>query len=326
MSSIVARLGNLSFTNPEDIMFLLGSMVFAKVSVLWIVMVLKNLYVHLLRGRKKLTNYGEWAVVTGASDGIGKAYAIELAKSRLNVVLVARRTAELEKLAKELEETSGVKTKCITADLCQPEAFDNIAKEIAGLDIGVLVNNAGLSYEYPDWIVDVPDWRLQAIIDLNITALTKMCKMVIPGMAERKRGCVVNISSASGTAPTGLLSVYGASKTYVDFFSEGLSQEYAATGIDVQSIIPYFVSTEMSKQRPAFHCPTTKVYAKAAVDAMGYERHTEAFWVHRLIAHIAFSMLPRDWFLGKLFGFHKDIRRRAIRKKERKAAEAAKNL
>lgn len=178
--------------------------------------------------------------------------------------------------------------------------------------------------QYPDWLADVPADRLESMLTLNIIALTKMCHMVLPGMAERKRGSIVNISSVSGTAPMGLLTAYSASKAYVDFFSEGLNQEYAPKGIDVQSVIPFFVATAMAKQRPSFTVPTPKAYVKAAVNTMGYAVRTEAFWVHRVMAYVL-TLLPRGFLLGKLFDMHKDIRRRAIRKKERKAAEAAKD-
>jgi len=323
MDAIVKRLSTMSFADPEYVLFLLGTLVFTKVSGFWILMVLKNLYAHLLRGRKTLTKYGEWAVVTGASDGIGKCYALELAKSKMKVVLIARSTDKLEAVAKEIAEAGG-ETKIISADLTQADALTKIEEGIAGLDVGILVNNAGLSYEYPDWLANVPADRLESLLTLNIIALTKMCHMVLPGMAERKRGSIVNISSVSGTAPMGLLTAYSASKAYVDFFSEGLNQEYAPQGIDVQSVIPFFVATAMAKQRPSFTVPTPKAYVKAAVNSMGFAVRTEAFWVHRVMAYVI-SLLPRDFLLGKLFAMHKDIRRRAIRKKERKAAEAAKN-
>ena len=94
-----------------------------------------------------------------------------------------------------------------------------------------------LRYVYPQ--------RIEQLIALNVTALTKMSKLVLGGMKDRKRGAIVNISSISGSMPMSLLSVYSATKAYVDFFSQALATEYAADNITVQSVLPAFVSTKM---------------------------------------------------------------------------------
>ena len=92
----------------------------------------------------------------------------------------------------------------------------------------------GISYEYPNFFLELSPQRLDQLIHLNVVAGTEMSRIVMPGMAERGRGAVVNVSSASGNMPTALLSVYSATKAYMDFFAQGLNQEYSSKGVFVQ--------------------------------------------------------------------------------------------
>ena len=138
--------------------------------------------------------------------------------------------------------------------------------------VGVLVNNAGLSYDYPEYLHDVDDARVTQLVELNCLSLTKLTKAVLPAMREKKTGAIVNVSSISGIAPTGLLAVYSASKAYVDFFSRSIAEEYARDGIFVQSLMPMFVSSPMSSAgeyrayhstRPAPNLPAIQIYLGA---------------------------------------------------------------
>jgi len=307
----------------EDSLFLFGALVFAKFAITWSWMILHAIYKNFLRPRKNLAKCGKWAVVTGASDGIGKNYALELAKSKMNVVLVARREDMLKELAEAISAKYGVETKIVKADLGLEAGLKAVEDAISGLDIGVLVNNAGISYDYPDYFDNLTDDRIDILIKLNITALTKICKMVIGGMAERKRGAIVNISSVSGTAPMGMLAVYSASKSYVNYFSQALHQEYESKGVTVQSVAPMFVASAMSKQRPSLTVPKPSDYAKSAVNKIGYENYTEGYYIHSIIGFIL-GLLPTQLVESKLFGMHVSIRKRAMRKAARKAEEAAK--
>jgi 17beta-estradiol 17-dehydrogenase / very-long-chain 3-oxoacyl-CoA reductase len=273
--------------------------------------------------RKDLTKYGKWAVVTGASEGLGKAYANEMAKSKLNVLLISRTQSKLEEVKKELEEKyPGIEARVLAADLSDPACFAKVAPVIEELgDVGVLVNNAGTSYEYPDFLLDVPDWKVDQLINLNIAALTKMTKIVLKGMAERKRGAIVNISSVSGTSPMSLLTVYSATKVFVDYFSQALSTEYKKQGIVVQSVVPHFVSSNMSKMRPSMMVPTPAKFAKSAVDSIGNVQRTNGFFWHD-VQQAVIDMLPLSVAKSQLHNMHLGIRKRALKKKARLAAEA----
>eukprot|EP00124_Ichthyophonus_hoferi_P003374 Ihof_evm2s289 gene=Ihof_evmTU2s289 len=189
--------------------------------------IVKLVYIYFLRPGKDLKKYGAWAVVTGSTDGIGKAYAMELARKGLNIVLVSRALDKLNVVAKEIEDKHKVQTKVVAIDLSGDDSiYKSLSDALNDLPIGVLVNNAGVGYEHPEYFLDLPQSKIDTIVHVNMRALTMVTKIVLPGMVERRTGAIVNISSSSAYLPMGLLSVYSASKAYVDFFSRGLAQEY----------------------------------------------------------------------------------------------------
>jgi 17beta-estradiol 17-dehydrogenase / very-long-chain 3-oxoacyl-CoA reductase len=294
------------------------------VGFIWTLKAVLSVLGGLLRPpRKNLKNYGEWAVVTGATDGIGKAYAAELAKSKMNVVLISRTQSKLEAVKAEIEEKHNVQVEIVAADLGKATAFAPVQAALEGKDIGVLVNNVGISYDYPDELLNISDERIDQLIALNITALTKMSKMVLKGMKERQRGAIVNISSISGSMPMSLLAVYSATKAYVDFFSQSIAKEYESSNIAVQTVLPAFVKTNMSKMRASMMVPTPEKYAKNAVDTIGNFSRTGGFVWHDLQLGIL-MMLPSWFATNQLHAMHIGIRKRAIRKAEKLAAAAKK--
>jgi 17beta-estradiol 17-dehydrogenase / very-long-chain 3-oxoacyl-CoA reductase len=173
-------------------------------------------------GTLNLKKYGSWAVVTGCTDGIGKAYAEHLAKRGLNVVLISRTLEKLQEQAKFLTDKYKVETKVIAVDFTeQTSIYTTIRNELGDLDIGVLVNNVGMSYKSPEFfdVYGQSDKDLSNLINCNITSLTKMTAIVLPNMVKKRKGIIINNASGSGRIPTPLLTVYSATKAYVDFFS-----------------------------------------------------------------------------------------------------------
>lgn len=181
-------------------------------------------------------------VVTGATDGIGKSYAKQLAKQGLNIILVSRTQAKLESVAAEIgkhfklkktclnekfvnkifkislltiEKEYKVQTKMIAVDFSSgPEIYEKIAKEIKGIGIGILVNNVGVSYAHPEYFLDVPnrDQTFDQIFSCNMVSVVNMTKIVLPIMIGNQKGIILNIASMSGTISQPLLTVYSASK------------------------------------------------------------------------------------------------------------------
>lgn len=235
----------------------------------------------------RLKEMGSWAVVTGATDGIGKAYAKALAKKGLNVVLVSRTRSKLEEVAKEIESESKVQTRIITADFTAgPEIYDGIQAQTADLEVGVLVNNVGMSYANPEYYLALPDQEkfINNLITCNIFSVTRMCGLFLPGMVERRKGVVINISSLSAVIPAPLLTVYAASKAFVDKFSDDLATEYAHHGITVQSVLPGPVATNMSKiRRPTWMSCAPKTFVSSALATLGIARHTTGYYPHSLL-------------------------------------------
>jgi short-subunit dehydrogenase len=193
---------------------------------------------------QKIDYTGRTALVTGASSGIGAAFARELARRGCTVVLVARRESRLKDLAVDLEFTHDVSAHVVVADLAAPDAAEQIgaAVEALGLQIDVLVNNAGFSAYGP--FVDANPVRDQAMIGVDVGAYVGLTHQFLPGMVERGHGVVLNVSSAGAFQALPYQLVYSASKAFVQAFSEGLWAENQHTGVRVIACCPAAVATE----------------------------------------------------------------------------------
>ena len=139
---------------------------------------------------------GKWAVVTGATDGIGKAYAMALAKKGMSVVLISRTESKLQAVAQEIsEKCPDVETSYVVCDYSKfdENARTTVSKAISGLEVGVLVNNVGVSYAYPKFFHELSENEVADLMMMNVDSTTWMTKMVIGGMVERKKGAILNI-------------------------------------------------------------------------------------------------------------------------------------
>ncbi|XP_009071644.1 PREDICTED: testosterone 17-beta-dehydrogenase 3, partial [Acanthisitta chloris] len=210
---------------------------------------------------------GEWAVVTGAGDGLGKAYSFELARHGLNIVMISRTLEKLQKIACEIEQTTGQKVKVIQADFTKNSVYENIEKNLQGLDIGVLVNNVGMLHNpLPCCFLNGLDID-EDLVNCNIISVTKMTKIVLKQMEERQKGLILNLSSGLGTFPCPLYTMYSASKAFINTFSKALQAEYKAKGIIIQVLTPYGISTPMTMyQKPGLFIKTAEDFVRESLD------------------------------------------------------------
>ncbi|XP_076863486.1 very-long-chain 3-oxoacyl-CoA reductase-A [Brachyhypopomus gauderio] len=239
---------------------------------------------------------GKWAVVTGATDGIGKSYAEELAQRGFSMMLISRSQGKLDDVAQSLESQYKVETKTVAVDFSQADIYPKIETALAGLEIGVLVNNVGISYTYPEFFLHIPDLDnfITTMINVNITSVCQMTRLVLPRMETRSKGVILNISSASGMYPVPLLTVYSATKAFVDFFSRGLQAEYKTKGIIIQSVLPFFVATKMTKIRtPTLDKPTPERYVAAELTTVGLQEQTNGYFPHAVMGWFSAVLAPR---------------------------------
>ena len=178
------------------------------------------------------------ALITGGSGGIGLALARCFARNGYDLHLIARNSDRLERAASELTATYGSKVTWLAADLTLPEAVGRVAESLArqGGEPDVLVNNAGVGVYGPFLSTDLA--RELAMIRVNIDALVALTKLVLPGMIERGRGRIANVSSTAGFQPGPGMAVYYASKAFVLSFSEALAHELAGSGVTVTAVCP----------------------------------------------------------------------------------------
>ena len=246
---------------------------------------------------------GRWALVTGSTDGIGKAFAFALASKGLNVVLVSRSSQKLKRVAEEVQEKHLVQTKVITVDfkVNAEDYLDTVRREVDGLDIGVLVNNVGMMYDYPEEFLAVAGGyqKIRDLISVNITSMNAMTRLCLPPMVGRGRGAVINIGSLAAVSPGPLIAAYAATKTYVDKFSTTLHQEYARKGITVQCVHPGFVVSNMSTDLipdnlPGVLAPEADKFVRSCLGRLGNSTVTAGYWAHDLIWALPPMILPES--------------------------------
>lgn len=271
---------------------------------------------------RDLEKYGKWVVVTGATDGIGRAFADNFAEKGMNVVLVSRNQEKLETVAKEIETQYKVSTQVIQADFSSldEKMYARIETALQDLDIGVLVNNVGVSYTHPEYFMDLATNHANLyndIINCNINSTVNMCRFVLPGMVSRGRGWIINVSSGLADIPAPLLTLYAASKSFISKFSHDLGTEYDSKGIKVQWLKPGLVATNMSAiKKTSWLAPSPKVYVKSALYDLNMKKCSEGYFTHILYikAILIVAWLLPDFVAKKVLATNLGTKKKAMKK------------
>ncbi|KAJ7018056.1 hypothetical protein C8F04DRAFT_1214763 [Mycena alexandri] len=268
-----------------------------------------------------------WAVVTGASDGIGKEFALQLAGSGFNVLLVARTTSLLDAASEEIKaKYPGIRTAVHTIDFATADerAYEALTAEVDALDIGVLVNNVGKSHAYPAYLIDTPVAEMEDIVKINVGATLRVTYAILPGMIRRNRGLVLNIGSFAGAIPSPMLATYSGTKAFLATFTSALAEEVRAHNIVVEHINTYFVVSKLSKiRRASALVPQPKAYVRAVLGKIGLAcgaanggrpGTSTPFWSHSLMEYVLNALGLPGLYIWYTHQLHKDIRRRALKK------------
>ncbi|KAK4058135.1 hypothetical protein OIO90_000874 [Microbotryomycetes sp. JL221] len=275
---------------------------------------------------------GAWAVVTGATAGIGRDFALQLAKAGFNVLLASRTQSKLDEIAQEIKSKySSVETKTVAIDFAAGSAadYEKLAAVLKNLDVGVLINNVGKSYDEPSFYQDLPDSDIADIVEININATLKVTKIVLPGMIARKRGLILNVGSFAALIPSPLLAVYSGSKAFLSTWSQALGSELKGTGVHVELLNAYFVTSKLSKiRKSSWMIPTPQTYVRSVLGkigvnggAVGQPHISTPYHGHAPVQWVIDHFMTNSWWLEYNRKLHIDIRRRAIRKRERDAVK-----
>ena len=250
--------------------------------------------------------YGPWAIVTGASAGIGEEFARQLARMGLNLILIARRKQRIDELARQLQSASKIQVKAIAADLSRPDFLPPLASAIGSTEVGLLVNNAGfgLAGEFLDHELE----KELALLDVNCRAALILTHAFGRQMAQRKRGGIIFVSSVSGFIATPFEAHYAASKAYELFLAESLGYELKKNGVDVLALCPGSTDTEfhaVAGMRSVGAMPVAPV-VELAIKKLGKTRVTIPGWHNRLLVALL-RFTPRrlhtvvaGWVMRKL--------------------------
>ncbi|XP_037927431.1 hydroxysteroid dehydrogenase-like protein 1 [Teleopsis dalmanni] len=237
--------------------------------------------------KRLVERFGEWAVITGSTDGIGKYYARELAREGFNVVLISRTKSKLEAVASEIEKKFKVQVKIIVADFSHgAEIYKSIEETLDDIPIGLLVNNVGLSTPNPGSMCSFSAEELWSVINVNIGAVTELSRYFLLRMQKSGiKGAIVNISSGLELSPLPYGAIYAASKAYNRSLTLALQYEASHYGIHVQLVSPHFVVTKINSysrviMRGGLFIPDPEKYARWAVSTIGSVELTSGYFWH----------------------------------------------
>lgn len=249
--------------------------------------------------------YGKWALVTGASSGIGKEFARQLAQNGFNIVLVARREHELNELAGELEQSARVDTRVVALDLSRTGAVRELHDAVSTLDIGLVIPAAGV--DEMGQFLEKDYNSLEKMLTLNIQVPTEIAHVFGQKMVGRKRSGLILVSSLFGYQGIPNFAGYAASKAYILTLGETLNVELARQGVDVLVLSPGLTDTPFSQSmdidfsRIPMFAQHPGTVARTALGSLGHKPTVVSGWLNKIYAWEN-RLIPRSWPV-KLFGF-----------------------
>ena len=244
---------------------------------------------------RDVEKYGEWVVVTGASSGIGREFAKELAAAGKKIVLVARTEATLRQT---LEDDLDASHRIVVADLCTPEGLQALDDETRELDVGLVVHSAGLAHA--GGFFDGSPKTDAALLAIHITATVEIARVFGKRMVNRRGGGLILVSSGFGFAPIPYAAVYGAAKAFVISFGEALAFELRSESVDVLTVIPGATKTNMANKLakqidmskvPIPHGDPRKV-ARVGLGALGRKDSVVPGGMNKVMA-LMMGLMPR---------------------------------
>jgi len=248
---------------------------------------------------KKKRDSRRRALVTGASAGIGAAFAERLSQQGYDVILVARNRQRLEALAQRLHSSAGTQVEVLPADLTDPTELRVVERVVGDTELDLLVNNAGFGTfgRFAELDVD----REEEEVRLNVVALVRLTRAALPGMTARHAGAIIQVSSMAAFQPGPYNATYCATKAYVNSFTEALYEELRGTGVQVQALCPGFTRTEFQQRAkvdvsrvPSFAWMGPEAVVDASLAALGRgDLVCVPGFANRLVSTVA-SVVPRS--------------------------------
>ena len=232
--------------------------------------------------RERFDLSGKWALVTGASRGIGEATVMALAESGADLVLVSRKLPDLEAVAAKVE-AAGRKAHCIPANMGSDEELERLKDKLEELGIipNILINNAATNPAMGT-LIDLPDSVWQKIMDVNVTGPLRLCRRIVPMMRKAGGGSIVNVASIAGLRPSTTLGAYGISKAAVIHMTKTLASELAPFKIRVNCVAPGLVKTKFAEA-----LFTNEAIYKTAISQIKMHRHGEPDEIAGIILTLA---------------------------------------
>ncbi|SOV11509.1 steroid dehydrogenase, putative [Plasmodium sp. gorilla clade G2] len=304
--------------------FLVGLFVFLK-NILYFFFWLFN-YVKCKIALKNLKSYGDTVIITGCTDGIGKSLTYSLIKQNVNLLLISRNETELMNMKRDLlEKNKNYKgtIEYITFDYNANDftKYKIIDDKIRSMDIGILINNVGVSYPHPLYFHEMEPELIEQLVNVNLLSSYYMTKLVLPNMIKKKKGLVLYTSSGiTALKSCPLYTIYGSVKDAICSFANSLSVELKEYNIQVQCHVPLFIVTKLSKiKNPGLFVPTSDIYAKSAIQKMregnvlSYKVICSPYLFHKLQIFI-YNCFPKIIFDSITLALLKILRLKALKK------------